>query len=257
MERYQRVFNNVFVDGKYNVSFSIGSTMRDGQYLGLRINDCCYLVNLGYMHYFAFTPTSDCNIITQRSQMLLTFEKGCYSVMGSEVISDLIYRSCGIISDSKLQHYVIVVEEAILDIVVSQEITITEGELDLQLENVMLQGQSATLGDEIPADCYYFFTLYSTLNYKTQFYLLGLKNRIRVELDDMFAFYMVEEGIDLTGSPENTEYQLLPVDSTERYLYSIDNQEIKNHPTYCLHNLLNYNVYFYSEDVPRLLLLSS
>ena len=38
MESYHKVFNTIFVTGKYDISFSIGSRIRDGQYVGVRIN---------------------------------------------------------------------------------------------------------------------------------------------------------------------------------------------------------------------------
>ena len=253
MERYHKVFDTIFVKGKYDISFSIGSRIRDGQYVGVRIDSHCYSINFGYMEYFAFTPKRNHSIINQRSQILLTLEKGCYSVLESEVISDLIYRSCGTVSESKLQHYMIIGEEAILDIVVSQEPVFKEEELDLQLENDILKYQGLTLRRKVPDDNYYFFTLYSTSVYKVQFYLLGLNNGIKVELDSMPAFYMIEEGIDLTGTSEGIVNQILPIDSTNQYLHRIISQNSKKQPTYRLCNLLDYNVYFYSEVMPRLL----
>lgn len=251
MESYHKVFDTIFVTGKYDISFSIGSRIRDGQYVGVRINNHCYSINFGYMEYFAFTPKRNNSIINQRSQTLLTLEKGCYSVSESEVIFDLVYRSCGTISESKLQHYMIIGEEAILDIVVSQEPVFKEEELDLQLENDILKYQGLTLEGKMPDDNYYFFTLYSTSVYKVQFYLLGLNNGIKVELDSMPAFYMIEEGVDLTGSSENIVNQILLKDSTNQYLHRIQSQNSKKQPNYCLYNLLDYNIYFYSEDIPK------
>lgn len=253
MESYPKVFDDIFVKGKYDISFSIGSRIRDGQYVGVRINNQYYSINFGYVEYFAFTSISNNNIINQRFQMLLTLEKGCYRVSESEVISDLIYRSCGTISEAKLQHYVIIGEEAILDTVVSQEIVFNEGELDLQLENDTLKYQDLPLEEKVLNDYYYFFALYSTSVDKVQFYLLGLNNGIKIELDNIPAFYMIEEGVDLTGSSEDIVNQILPMDSTNQYLYRMKSQNSKNQPNYCLCNLLDYNIYFYSEDIPRLL----
>lgn len=253
MEKYQRVFSNIFIDGKYDISFSIGSRIRDGQYIILGVNDCYYSINVGYMDYFSFTPiNSNRDLINQRSPTLLTLGNGCYSVVESQIISDLVYRSCEVISESKLQHYVIIFEKAILDIVVSQEIVITERKLDLQIEYNIFKVQDSTFCDKIPIDNYYFFAQYSTSDNKQSFYILGSNRGIKIKLDSVFAFYMIEEGVDLTRSPENIEYTYLPIDSAEQYLYSIKSRTMENQPTYCLHNLLDYNVYFYSENIPKL-----
>lgn len=204
METYVRKNVLPFSKEMYGFQFSIGSPIRDGQDIEVVTDGKTYSINLGYMYYFALTRISDKDLFNNRLTLIQKRLNGLYEIKNSQIIEDLIYRSCQLLSTSDLRHFLLCNQQYILDIIIDRVLIISEGHLVLETDDRYFQ--SIPLLNDLPVDYYSLFTLLSNRG-ELAVYLLGQKQDVRVQLTDLPSFYMIEEGIDLTGQPKGRDYQ--------------------------------------------------
>lgn len=243
MVSYTKIFEKELGVSDCHFSFSIGSTTKCSNYIGIQTGSDHFIVPFSNFQYFSYIKKEELALHDKIAEFL-QLDIGCYHVYDAPLLAELHQRSCGIFSNEDANYYLFIGSESIISLITPCYLTLETVTLSLEERpDDLLIAPRQTIHD----DFYYLFLQGSEKDKKLDIFLESKTKTFRCQVNTLRHFYMIDEGLDLDDF--GNDYMRLS--QTNPYLYYLPQSLCRYEPKYSIQGLLDYHVYYDTDDSPK------